>query len=57
MRHLDNLEHLDWFPLTDHMILTLQSIAFMTNYFGNLIFETLVRIDVGLQKGTMLILL
>ena len=57
MRHLDNLEHLDWFPLSDHMILTLQSIAFMTNYFGNLIFETLVRIDVGLQKGTMLILL
>ena len=57
MRHLDNLEHLDWFPLSDHMILTVFCIAFLTNFFGNLIFETLVRIDVGLQKGTMLILL
>ena len=55
MRHWDNLEPLDWFLNSDHMIDTFCH-AFRVNSFGNLIFETLVRIDVGLQKGTMLIL-
>ena len=65
MRRLDNLGPLDWFPHSGHMTHFCQHFCddiFLSTFlcqqnFGNLIFETVVRIDVGLQKGTMLILL